>query len=45
MLAMNAQKAAFGIVNVLDDQSDTGEHHAISAACEVLGRIGLMTKE
>ena len=45
MLAINAQKAAFGIVNVLDDQSDEGEHHAISAACEVLGRIGLMTKE
>ena len=45
MLAMNAPKAAFGIVDVLDDPSAMGEHHAISATCEVLDRISLMTKE
>ena len=45
MLAMNAPKAAFGIVDVVDDPSAMGDHHAISAACEVLDRIGLVKKE
>ena len=45
MLAVNAPKAQFWIVDVLDDPSAMGEHHAISAACEVLDRIGLMTEE
>ena len=40
VLAMNAPKAAFGIVNVLDDPSSLGASNAISAAREVLDRTG-----
>ena len=45
MLAMNEPKAAFGIVDVVDDPSAMGDHHAISAAREVLDRIGPVKKE
>ena len=45
MLAMNAPKAAFGIVDVLDDPSAMGARNAISAAREVLDRSGLVKKE
>ena len=45
MLAMNAPKAAFGIVDVLDDPSAMGVRNAISAAREVLDRTGLVKKE
>ena len=45
MLAMNAPKAAFGIVDVLDDPSVMGARNAISAAREVLDRTGLVKKE
>ena len=45
MLAMNASKAAFGIVDVLDDLSAIGARDAISAAREVLDRTGLVEKE
>jgi len=45
MLAMNASKAAFGIVDVLDDPSALGARNAISAAREVLDRTGLVKKE
>ena len=45
MLAMNAPKAAFGIVDVLDDPSAQGARNAISAAREVLDRSGLVKKE
>ena len=45
MLAMNAPKAAFGIVDVLDDPSSLGARNAISAAREVLDRTGLVKKE
>ena len=45
MLAMNAPKAAFGIVDVLDDPSALGARNAISAAREVLDRSGLVKKE
>ena len=45
MLAMNAQKAAFGIVAVLDDPSAMGARNAISAAREVLDRTRLVKKE
>ena len=45
MLAMNAPKAAFGIVNVLEDPSTLGAHNAISTAREVLDRTGLVKKE
>ena len=45
MLAMNAPKAAFGIVDVLDDPSALGARNAISAAREVLDRSDLVKKE
>ena len=45
MLAMNAPKAAFGIVYVLDHPSAIGARNAISAAREVLDRTGLVKKE
>ena len=45
MLAMNAPKAAFGIVDVLDDPSAMGALNATSAAREVLDRTGLVKKE
>lgn len=45
MLAMNTPKAAFGIVDVLDDPTGLGARNAISAAREVLDRSGLIKKE
>ena len=45
MLAMNAPKAAFGIVDVLNDPSSLGARNTISAAREVLDRSGLVKKE
>ena len=45
MLSTNAPKAAFGIVDVLDNPSATGARNAISAAHEVLDRAGLVKKE
>jgi hypothetical protein len=45
MLAINAPKAAFGIIDVLDDPSALGARNAISAAREVLDRSGLVKKE
>ena len=45
MLAMNAPKATFGIVDVLDDPSARGARNVISAAREVLDRTGLVNKE
>ncbi len=45
ILAMNAPKAAFGIVDVLDDLSALGTRNPISAAREVLDRTGLVKKE
>ena len=45
MLAMNAPKAAFGIMDVPDDPSAMGARNAISAAREVLDRTGLVKKE
>ena len=45
MLAMNAPKAAFGIVDVLDDPSAMGARNAIAAAREILDRTGLVKKE
>ena len=45
MLALNAPKAAFGIVDVLDDPSALGARNAISAAREVLDRSGIVKKE
>ena len=45
MLAMNAPKAAFGIIDVLDDPSALGVPNVISAAREVLDRTDLVKKE
>ena len=45
MLAMNAPKEAFGIVDVLDYLSAIGARNAISAAREVLDRTDLVNKE
>ena len=45
LLAMNAPKAAFGIVEVLNDPSSVGAKNAISAARKVLDRYGLVKKE
>lgn len=45
MLAMNAPKAAHGLINVLDDPTALGARNAINAAREVLDRTGLVKKE
>ena len=45
MLAMNAPKAAFGIVDVLDDPSAMDCSNATSAAREVLDRTGIVKTE
>lgn len=45
MLALNAPKAAFGIVDVLDDPSAMGARNSIAAAREILDRSGLVKKE
>ena len=45
MLAMNAPKAAFGIIEVLDDPCLLGARNAISATLEVLDRTSLVKKE
>lgn len=45
MLAMNAPKAAFGMIGVLDDPSALGARNQINAAKEVLDRTGLIKKE
>ena len=42
---MNATKAAFGIVDVLDDPSAMGARNSIAAAREILDRTGLVKKE
>ncbi len=45
MLAMNAPKAAFSLTGVLVDPSQVGAKNAVSAAKEVLDRVGLVKKE
>ena len=45
MLAMNAPKAAFGVINVLDDPSAMGARNAVAAAREIMDRTGLVKKE
>ena len=45
MLAMNAPKAAHGLIGVLDDPTALGARNAINAAREVLDRTGLVKKE
>ena len=43
--AMNATKAAFGIIDTLDDPSAIGAHNTIPAAKEILDPTGLVKKE
>jgi hypothetical protein len=45
ILAMNAPKAAFGIIGVLDDPSAMGARNSVSAAREILDRTGIVKKE
>ena len=45
LLALNAPKAAFGMIDVLDDPNTLGARNSISAAREILDRTGLVKKE
>jgi hypothetical protein len=45
MLAMNAPKATYGLVDVLNDPTALGARNAINAAREVLDRTGLVKRE
>ena len=45
MLAINAPKAAFGIIDVLDDPGAMCARNSIAAAREILDRTGLVKKE
>lgn len=45
MLATNAPKAAYGLVNVLNDPSSMGARNAVSAAAQLLDRVGVVKKE
>jgi len=45
MLAINAPKAAFGLVDVLNDPASMGARNAVSAAAQILDRTGLVKKE
>lgn len=44
-LAMNAPKAAWSMVDVLNDPSAMGARNTVAAAREVLDRTGLIKKE
>ena len=45
VMAMNAPKAAWGMVEVLDDPGSMGARNAIAAASQILDRTGLVKKE
>ncbi len=45
VLAMNAPRAAFGILGVLDDPSAMGARNSVAAAREILDRTGIVKKE
>tara|TARA_B110000238_G_C15845545_1_gene318762 strand:- start:126 stop:500 length:375 start_codon:yes stop_codon:yes gene_type:complete len=45
MLAMNAPKAAWGMVDVLDNPEAMGARNAIAASAQILDRTGLIKKE
>ena len=45
IISLNAPKAAFGIIGVLDDPSAMGARNSIAAAVQILDRIGLVKKE
>ncbi len=44
-LALNTPKAAFSMLNVLDDPTALGARNQINAAKEILDRTGLIKKE
>ena len=45
MLAMNAHRATFSMIDVLHDPSAMGARNAVAAAREILDRSGLVKKE
>ena len=45
LLALNAPRATFSIIDVLEDPSAMGARNAVSAAREILDRTGLVKKE
>jgi len=45
VMAMNAPRAAWGMVEVLDDPGSMGARNAIAAASQILDRTGLVKKE
>ena len=45
MLAMNAPRAAWGMVDVLEDPGAMGARNSIAAASQILDRTGLVKKE
>jgi len=45
VLALNSTKAAFGLVDVLDDPTSMGARNSIAAASQVLDRVGLVKQE
>jgi hypothetical protein len=45
LLAMNAPKATFSMIDVLDDPGQMGARNAVSAATQILDRTGLVKKE
>ena len=44
ILQMNAPKAAWGMVDVLDDPSAMGARNSIAAAAQIMDRTGLVKK-
>ncbi len=45
LLAMNAPKATFSMIDILDDPGQMGARNAVSAATQILDRSGLVKKE
>ena len=45
ILQMNAPKAAWGMIEVLDDPSAMGARNSIAAAAQIMDRTGLVKKE
>ena len=45
VLATNSVKAAFGLTGVLDDPTALGAKNAVTAATQILDRVGIVKKE
>ena len=45
VLATNSVKAAFGLTGVLDDPTALGAKNAVTAATQILDRVGVVKKE